>query len=98
MRLITFVHSSESCVERATRSSVWQPTQLSSPAFCSSVPGKLIIHSALVSWPARFLVVFSLMSAVAAFPFATAALAGESMRSEEHTSELQSHSDLVCRL
>src|SRR5207237_602230 len=58
MRLMTCVHSSESCVERTTRSSVWQPTQLSSPAFCSSVPGILIIHSALVSWPARFLVFF----------------------------------------
>src|SRR5947207_15512580 len=28
----------------------------------------------------------------------TAAPAGQSARSEEHTSELQSHSDLVCRL
>jgi len=79
MRVITCVHSSASCVERATRSSVWQPTQLSSSAFWSSVPGKLIIHSALLSWPARFFVFFSLMSAVAAFPFATAALAGEPM-------------------
>jgi hypothetical protein len=79
MRLITCVHSSESCVERTTRSSVWQPTQLSSPAFCSSVPGILIIHSALVSWPARFFVCFGLMSALAVLFVATVALVGESM-------------------
>src|SRR5438034_3755593 len=30
--------------------------------------------------------------------FAHASLIGASVRSEEHTSELQSHSDLVCRL
>ena len=79
MRLITWVHSLESCVERTTRSSVWQPTQLSSCAFWSSVPGMLISHSALVSWPARFLVFFSLMSAVAGSMLDTVALAGEAM-------------------
>ena len=47
------------------RSMVWQLVQLSSAAFCSSVPGMLIIHSALVSWSARFLVGSSLRSTFA---------------------------------
>src|SRR2546427_2782833 len=42
-----------SCVERTTRSSVWQPTQLSSVLFCECVPGTLAIHSAFESWAAR---------------------------------------------
>ena len=79
MRVITCVHSSALCVERAMRSSVWQPTQLSSGAFSSSVPGMLISHSALVSWPARFFVFFSLMSAVAGSMSDTVALAGAAM-------------------
>ena len=77
MRVITCVHSSALWVERTMRSMVWQLVQLSSSAFCSSVPGMLIIHSALVSWLARFLVFLSLMSAVAVFSDSTVALVGE---------------------
>src|SRR5438034_8694431 len=39
-----------------------------------------------------------LVSVDLAVPGRDAALQGQQKRSEEHTSELQSHSDLVCRL
>ena len=79
MRLTTCIHSSVSWVERTTRSSVWQLVQLSSIAFWSSVPGMLIIHSALVSWEARFLVLSSLMSVLVVFSATTSAAAGALM-------------------
>src|SRR5260221_7201316 len=40
-----------------------------------------------------------ILDSIPSFPWADDRSAGnEGMRSEEHTSELQSHSDLVCRL
>src|SRR5438034_2820283 len=38
------------------------------------------------------------LDAATGMPFAVAPMPGAPARSEEHTSELQSHSDLVCRL
>src|SRR5260221_5482628 len=54
-----FVNASALCGERTTRSSVWQPTQLSSWPFCWSVPGMLAIHSPLDSCAARLDVLLS---------------------------------------
>ena len=44
---VTWMKSSGLWVERATRSSVWQPTQPSIAFFCWSLPGKLASHSAV---------------------------------------------------
>src|SRR5438552_11961444 len=50
MRFITCMKPAASCFDFATRSRVWQPTQPERNFFCSGVPGKLAIHSALVIW------------------------------------------------
>jgi len=52
---------------------VWQPLQLRRNRFCSSVPGMLDIHSALVRCAERFFTFLSLMSALATLPAATSA-------------------------
>ena len=64
---------SASYVDFMMRSSVWQRLQLSRNRFCSSVPGILISHSALVRWADRFFTFLSLISALASWPAATSA-------------------------
>src|SRR5580704_10499204 len=71
IRLITCIHSSASWVDFTMRSRVWQLVQSSSADFCCSVPGMLIIHSALVSWSGRFLVGCSLRSTLVVLSAAT---------------------------
>src|SRR5260221_8626922 len=61
----------------------------------------LSLHDALpISFIPRFSAPLSALPRTA-WPWlmgGTVAIGGQSLRSEEHTSELQSHSDLVCRL
>ena len=61
---MTETNSFASCRERVTSSSVWQCAQPRIDAFCSSVPGKLASHSALVSCDARSRAFVSFRSAV----------------------------------
>ena len=79
MRWKICMKPSASYVDFMMRSSVWQPLQLSRKRFCSSVPGMLIIHSALVRCAERFFTFLSLMSALAKLPAATSAARGSSI-------------------
>src|SRR5260370_22493517 len=62
-------------------------------------PYTTLFRSLFVFLPANPAVPFGKLRAVSAGPFSCApAGAGNDARSEEHTSELQSHLNLVCRL
>src|SRR5438034_4102402 len=73
-------------------SAVWAPTGIALAAF---------LLQGYAVWPAIFLGAFLLyVTTSGSVATAIAIAAGNTLegRSEEHTSELQSHSDLVCRL
>src|SRR5438034_3382565 len=68
------------------------PATAATVAVPDKVPSPGLVPSAAVTLP---------LNPVAVLPSASRAVtctAGAIVRSEEHTSELQSHSDLVCRL
>ena len=76
MRLSTPTNSSAVNFERTTRSSVWQLMHSISGRFCSAVPGMLMNHSVLVSWPEISSTLASARSALAGRSAPTSALAG----------------------
>src|SRR5262249_58176024 len=58
----------------------------------------LSLHDALPIWAIVALARPSLRASCAGWPFSSAGVAASCARSEEHTSELQSLTNLVCRL
>src|SRR5260221_6494626 len=83
-------------IRRPPRSTLFPYTTLFRSRLTASQVAR---HNLLISFPlARLAEVLRplVRSTAAPFPLGLAVL--PEMRSEEHTSELQSHSDLVCRL
>src|SRR5260221_10788142 len=75
-------------IRRPPRSTLFPYTTLFRSHCCSGLPSELPrISSLMVSWLNASIALVTIMR-----------MRGGLTRSEEHTSELQSHSDLVCRL
>src|SRR5437588_11251794 len=93
--------------QHETAETVIASTAFTAPATCAELPVKsTVARSPLIVMRARIGISFSLMPSSSSASSASYVPSGISEiarriirdRSEEHTSELQSHSDLVCRL